>query len=148
MSGNTNDPGFFGALFDFSFKSFVTISIIKVLYVLALIGVVVGAVIFAITSITQGGGGMGALLGIGGAILLLFFGTIYARVLLELIIVAFRIAENTSIMARGAAGPAGPGPGPAGPGWIGTPGGSPAPSTPFAAPTGLGPPPVGPIGNG
>jgi uncharacterized protein DUF4282 len=54
--GLTSPPakGFFGALFDFSFNSFVTPSIVKVVYVLATIALAVGFVGFLIAAIATG----------------------------------------------------------------------------------------------
>lgn len=83
------DKGFFGSLFDFSFESFITTKLVPILYVLALVSVVLSAVIL----FTRGGAGF--VLGI----LVLVFGTIYARVVMETIIVFFRIAEHTRDMA-------------------------------------------------
>lgn len=88
--------GFFGALLDFSFSSFVTTRLIKVLYVLWLIGLALGAL----------GGLAGAAMNvvngqiINGVISLvvlpfaLVAGLILGRMWHELIIVQFRIAEN------------------------------------------------------
>jgi hypothetical protein len=84
------EKGFFGSLFDFSFQSFITTKLIPVLYGLALLAVVLSA----IGLLTRGGAGV--ILGI----LVLVFGTIYARVLMETIIVFFRIAEHTRDMAE------------------------------------------------
>jgi hypothetical protein len=43
--------GFFGALFDFSFNSFVTPSIVKVVYVLATIALGLGFVVFLLSAL-------------------------------------------------------------------------------------------------
>lgn len=79
------DKGFFATLFDFSFSSFITTKLIAVLYGLALVAVV----LFALVLLFKGGAA------VIGAILVLVFGTLYARVAMESIIVFFRIAENT-----------------------------------------------------
>jgi hypothetical protein len=42
-TSQASEPSFFSALFDVSFSNFVTNRIIKVLYILALIGVTIGA---------------------------------------------------------------------------------------------------------
>jgi uncharacterized membrane protein len=149
MNGsNMNANSFFQALFDFSFSSFVTTKIIKVLYILAIIGVTIWSLILIFGGITQGGGA--ALFGLVGGLLGFFLGIIYARVLLEFIVIVFRIAENTATIAHnstpgGAAGgpPAGFG-GPAG-----GPGSTPPPPPDWGtAPGGQnpGPPPGGPLG--
>src|SRR5690348_8821625 len=84
------NKGFFGSLFDFTFTSFVTTKIIPILYGLSLLSVVV----VAIALFTRGGGGFLA------GLLVLVFGVIYARVVMETIIVFFRIAEHTRDTAR------------------------------------------------
>jgi uncharacterized protein DUF4282 len=83
------DNGFFGALFDFSFESFITTKLVPILYGLALVAVVLSA----IGLFTRGGAGI--LLGL----IVLGLGAIYARVVMEMIIVFFRIAEHTRDMA-------------------------------------------------
>ena len=91
--------GFFGSLFDLSFNDFVTTKIIKVLYVIIMILAAVGAL-----SILAAGlgtrSGLGMLGGVLGAPLVFLLYTILGRVWLELIIVIFRIAENTTTMVK------------------------------------------------
>jgi hypothetical protein len=107
--------GFFPSLFDISFTSFVTTKVIKVLYVLTLALLVLAYVVIAITLFTSGGettvgldeagnvttedGGGNTGLGLLWLFVLgplfLFFYTLLWRVMYELIIVAFRIFENT-----------------------------------------------------
>lgn len=102
MSSQSSSNGFFGALFDFSFSEFVTTRIIKVLYVLGMIGVTLWSLFFVFAGFAQGGiAAVGALL---VAVLGFFVGIIYLRVLLEFIVIVFRIAENTSIIARNTTG--------------------------------------------
>jgi hypothetical protein len=94
--GSDAAKGFFGALLDFSFSSFVTTRLIKVLYVLWLIGLALGALG------GLGGAAMNIVNGqiINGVITLvvlpfaLLAGLILGRMWHELIIVQFRIAEN------------------------------------------------------
>lgn len=105
--------GFMGSLFDLSFTSFVTTKLIKVLYVLSLVLLAIMYVVVAIgifssggdeltmnadgTFSTEGGGntGFGLLwLFIIGPILLFFYTLLY-RVFFELVVVLFRIFENT-----------------------------------------------------
>lgn len=93
--------GFFGALFDFSFREFITGRIIKVLYILWLIGIglgVVSGLVSAIASMSLNFFvGFLMLLGvlISGAIAVLL-----SRVVLELLIVAFRISEDLSAIRQ------------------------------------------------
>ena len=84
------NKGFFGSLFDFSFTSFVTTKIIPILYGISLLSVV----LVAIALFIRGGGGVLA------GVFVLVFGVIYARVVMETIIVFFRIAEHTRDTAR------------------------------------------------
>lgn len=90
--------GLFASLFDFSFTSFVTAKLIKVLYAL---GIVIGAIVglFALVSAM----GQGALAGLGALILVplvFLLWVMYLRVVLEVLVVVFRIAENTAEIAR------------------------------------------------
>ena len=77
--------GFFASLFDFSFTSLVTTKIIKALYVISVIVI-----------------GLSSLGLVAPLVALLWL--IYTRVILELFIALFRIAENTSeLVAQGRA---------------------------------------------
>jgi hypothetical protein len=95
---DTPRRGFFGRLFDFSFEEFITPSIIKVLLVLAIIAIglsVLGGIITGFMS--------SAALGVGfliGGLIFGFFALLYARVLLEVFIVFFRIRDNTEEIAN------------------------------------------------
>ena len=51
------NKGFFGSLFDISFTEFVTTRIIKVLFVLAIIGSGIAAVALLVSGIAGGGAG-------------------------------------------------------------------------------------------
>jgi hypothetical protein len=91
--------GFFGKLFDFSFETFITPSIIKILFILILVVIGLGALGMIIVGFTQGVlAGLAMLIigvPIGGFLYILF-----ARVWLEIVVVLFRIEENTAIMAE------------------------------------------------
>ncbi len=87
------DKGIFGSLFDISFTDFVTIRIIKVLFVLAIIGSGIGALVLLIGGITSGVAQ--AFVYIILAPIIFFLYVLLARIWLEVIIVLFRIAENT-----------------------------------------------------
>lgn len=92
--------GFFGSLFDFSFSSFVTPKIIKVLYVLYTIWVIVWAVIFLRLGFKYGGatGGFFTLLVIDPIFLLLTLGAY--RVVLELFMVIHRMHDDLKAIRR------------------------------------------------
>lgn len=92
-SGGVEGEGFFKRLFDVSMTSFVTPSIIKLLFVLAIIGVSIVSVIVLVSGF--------ATIDEDGVILVILapimwlLGIIYWRVILELVIVVFRIERNT-----------------------------------------------------
>jgi hypothetical protein len=87
------NKGFFGGLFDLSFTEFVTIRVIKVIFVLTIIiaGLFAAAVLIGGFS---GGVGRG-LFGLVLAPIAFLLNVLFARIWLEVIIVLFRIAENT-----------------------------------------------------
>ena len=90
--------GFFGTLLDFSFTEFVTTKIIKFLYILAIVVLGLMSLGWLIAGIL--GGALSAILSL--ILVPLFFAlmVIYTRVALEIIMVIFRIAENTSEIAK------------------------------------------------
>lgn len=100
MRMNVNQrPGLFQARFDFSFSSIATEKIIAVLYVISLVGVALAAVVVIAAGFRAGfAEGLPAL--IIGAPLILFFGAIYVRLILESLIVLFRIADHTREIAE------------------------------------------------
>ena len=55
MAGSPSPKGFFGALFDLSFTTFVTPMIIKVVYIIGLIGIGLGTLFFAVSGFLGGG---------------------------------------------------------------------------------------------
>ncbi len=89
------NAGGLGALLDFGFNKFITLSIIKILYILYLVVFILGWLGVTLTTMF----GQGFLPGIGvfvvGAIVVVLY-AILIRVGLELIVVIFRIGENTS----------------------------------------------------
>ena len=85
--------GFFGSLFDYSFSSFITPRIIKILYVLATILISLWTLFLIVAAFNVSEGTGGAMLLIGGPLFFLF-SMIYARVFLELVIAFFRINGN------------------------------------------------------
>ena len=118
------EKGFFGALFDLSFSSFVTTKIIKVLYVIAIVLAGLGALVWVIAAFTDSVGlGLLTLIVLAPLVFLLY--VIYARVLLELLIVIFRIMETNVELVRLQRGGSG-----------GPPPYTPPPYTPPPAPSG------------
>lgn len=90
-AGQTGGPGFFARLFDVSMKTFITPSITKVLFVLGIIGISIIALVLLIAGTQADDGAVLIVL----APLYWFFGVLYLRVILEVIVVLFRIEENT-----------------------------------------------------
>jgi len=88
------EKGFFGSLFDISFTSFVTVRLIKVIYVITLVLIGLAALVFVVAAFADSvGTGVFVLVIVAPLVSLLY--VIYARVLLEIVIAIFRIAENT-----------------------------------------------------
>jgi hypothetical protein len=95
--------GFFASLFDFSFTSLVTTRIIKVLYVISVIVIGLISLAFVVVSFHQSAT-LGLVVLVIVAPLEALFWLIYTRVIMELFIALFRIAENTSeLVAQGRA---------------------------------------------
>ena len=90
--------GFFTTLFDFSFAEFIVPKILKVLYGLGILGAAIVAIGFIVN-----GFGAGVL---GGIVMLILspvifvIGVILVRVYLEVVMVLFRIADNTAKMVQ------------------------------------------------
>ena len=90
-----NEKGFFEAIFDLSFSEFVTIKIIKFLYVLAIIASATMTIIFIVGGFATESVAVGVLFLLLSPVIFMLY-VLMARVWLELIIVVFKIAENTS----------------------------------------------------
>jgi uncharacterized membrane protein YccF (DUF307 family) len=111
----SDGKGFFGSLFDLSFSSFITIRLVKVLYILTLILLALAYVVIAV-AIFSGGDQEATSISLDGTVqtsdddgnavlgvlwlvifgpLLMFFYVLFYRVIFELIVVVFRIFENT-----------------------------------------------------
>ncbi len=86
---------FFSALFDLSFKSFITSKIAKILYVLSIAGAGLWALRLIVRGFQESAGSGLLMLLIGGPLAFLVV-VIYARVFLEIILVLFRMSENIS----------------------------------------------------
>ena len=98
MAAQEEVKGLLGALFDFSFTSFITSKLIKVLYgiAIAIFGLI--GLYFLVAGLRAGAApGVAALILV--PLLYLFF-VMYTRVVLEVLIVVFRIAEHTAEIAR------------------------------------------------
>jgi hypothetical protein len=89
--------GFLGALFDFSFTSFVTTRIIKVLYILIMVIVVLIALAYTIGAF-HASATRGFLVLIIGDPLFIIIVMAFWRLILESFVVRFRIAEDVRAM--------------------------------------------------
>jgi Domain of unknown function (DUF4282) len=87
------EKGFWGSLFDFSFSSLVTTKIIKVLYILAMIVIGLGAIVYIVVAFTSSVA-LGVLTLFVFAPIAVVLYLIWTRVVLEVIIVLFRILET------------------------------------------------------
>lgn len=86
------DKGFLGGLFDFSFRRFVTPKLLKVLYALGLLIALFAAIRFIGAGFDRGFlAGLVSLI-ISPALFVLY--AVLARVVVELVMVLFRIAEG------------------------------------------------------
>ena len=92
--------GFLASLFDMSFSEFVTTRIIVVLYWIAIILAAIAALIVIVGGFAQSFWmGLLSLVVVGPLVFFLY--VLVSRVWLELIIVFFRIAENTARLVEG-----------------------------------------------
>ena len=89
-----NQKGALETLFDFSFSEFITTRIIKIIFIIGILGAAVGTLFFIIAGFSYK-----ALVGILFLLvspIIFFIYVLAARVWCEMIIVIFKIAENTS----------------------------------------------------
>ncbi|WP_127573050.1 DUF4282 domain-containing protein [Georgenia faecalis] len=93
-----SDKGFFGALFDFSFRHFVTPSFVKIIYAVAIVAIGLAWLVLVV-----GGFMRTPLLGVVflvfGSIVALFY-VLLVRVSLELTVATVQTAQNTAILAQ------------------------------------------------
>jgi hypothetical protein len=119
MNMQAPEKGFFGALFDVSFKHFITLKFIKVIYIIVMVLIGLFALLAFLAVASNGGGGAAILVLLLLAPLALLY-LVLARISLEVIAVLFRIGENTAVLAAaqggGQPGQYGYGVGPAWPG--------------------------------
>lgn len=92
------EKGFFGSLFDLSFSEFVTTKIIKFLFILAVIASGIGAIAVIAAGFTKSLA-LGILMIVLSPVVFIIY-VIVARVYLEIVIVIFRIAENTGKLVK------------------------------------------------
>lgn len=91
----TEERGFFEALFDISFTSFVTTRLVKVIYALGIIGAAIVSLWFIGAAVEVGRGGAVVFALVFAPVLFLVAVTL-TRLYLELAIVVFRIADHAA----------------------------------------------------
>ncbi len=91
--------GFFQSLFDFSFTAFVTSKMIKFLYGLSIAGAGLVSLFLIARGFNASPGG-GVFMLFIGAPLYFLLSVLFSRVLLEIVIVIFRISENIAEIAQ------------------------------------------------
>jgi hypothetical protein len=92
---------FFASLFDFSFRTFITTKFIRVVYGLCIF--MAGLASLTVLAWALGSGSAGTVLvGLLLAPVVFFAYVIAARVGLEVVVVLFRIAKNTQVLAEAA----------------------------------------------
>jgi hypothetical protein len=112
------EKGFFASLFDVSFSSLITTKVIKVVYVISMLVIGLAALVFIIAAAASDDGGGGVVLALIVTPIFALLYLIYTRIILEVIIVLFRIMEtNVELveLQRGAVSPAASAPPPAPP---------------------------------
>jgi hypothetical protein len=90
--------GFWARLFDLSFEEFITPSIIKVLFLIAIVVIglsVLGAIVMGFVS----SGALGIVI-LVAALVAGFIYLLFARVFLEMVVVFFRIRDDTEELVR------------------------------------------------
>lgn len=87
------EKGFFAALFDVDFESFVALRFIKVIYVIAIVFIGLAAVAFLFVALARND-----LLSAIFVLVFLFFYLIMIRVTLEVIAILFQIGEDTRVI--------------------------------------------------
>jgi hypothetical protein len=94
----SSGKGFLNNLFDFSFSEFVSVDLIRVLYVISIVLAVVAAIAGVVAMFSNS-----LAVGVGALILspvILFLYILFARVLMEIFIVIFMIAEHVNEIAE------------------------------------------------
>jgi hypothetical protein len=92
------NKSFLAALFDVSFSEFITTKLIKIIFVIGIVIAAIVALFFVIGAfVSSFWAGLGSLI-ISPLIFLIY--VLIIRIWLELIIVIFKIAENSKIVAE------------------------------------------------
>lgn len=99
----TDSKGFFAALFDFEFKTFITVKFVKVIYIVLMAVLFLSAALYFLLALVVGFSDDGSPLLILVALIFIPLITlvylVFLRLFMEAIVVFFRIGESTSAMA-------------------------------------------------
>lgn len=99
-----DNRGIISSLFDFTFSHFIAPKLLKFIYILGLLGAATAG--FAVLRLLMGiGSGFfgklgGLLLGIPAGLLIALFAAMYFRVIVEMMIVAFRGVEYLKVISE------------------------------------------------
>ncbi len=96
QAASSSSQGFLKALFDFKFSTLVTTKVVRVLYIIITILYSLGAIALFIELISKGGSDVAVAIIVVPLGYLLYL--TFARIVLELIIVVFRIGEDVRII--------------------------------------------------
>jgi len=93
-----NPKGIFASLLDISFTSFITTKLVKLMYIISMVLIGLGALAMLIGGFS--GGIVSGLLGLIVVPVIAVLEVMTVRVLLELVVVMFRIAEDVNKIAQ------------------------------------------------
>lgn len=93
----SDTKGFFAKLFDFSFNTYATASIVKAVYILMFLVIVLYWIVFSVIAFSQSAALGAVVLLILGPIASLFL-LVMARIMLEFYIAVYRIAEDVNTL--------------------------------------------------
>jgi hypothetical protein len=88
---------FFAGLFDFSFSTFITMKFLRVIYIVVMGVILLGGLVFLISSVSRGA--LGLVFGLVFVPLVTLLYLVFARIYLELVALLFRIGDNTAAIA-------------------------------------------------
>lgn len=97
---NINQSNFIGALFDFSFSQFVSETLIRVLYLVAVGLAIIAAIVGVIAAFINYGLSMATISTLILAPIVILIYIVIVRVTFEFVIVIFRIADHTRQIAE------------------------------------------------
>ena len=98
-----DSKGIVGCLMDFSFKEFVTVRVIPILYIIGIAGAALAALFIMGAGFASGHGASGAMSLIVAPVFFVF-SVLGTRIWLEVMIAIFRVAEHTRRLADQAEG--------------------------------------------